>query len=434
MGSTVVKKEKNEVTLKIEVGHEQFEKAVQQAYQRTKHKYAIAGFRRGKAPRKLIEAYYGEGVFYDEAINLICPEEYGKAIKDQNLEPVDRPTINIEEIGKGKNLVFTATVTVKPELVLGQYKGIEAEKKEYNVKEEDVEKELEMLRDRNSRMVVVERPIQEGDYVLIDYKGFLGDEEEEIEGATAQKQGLWIGSGRFIPGFEEQLIGAKAGDDVTVKVKFPEDYHVEKLKGQDAVFYVKINEVKEKQLPELDDEFAKDVSEHDTLEALKEDIRKKQEEAARKRSEYEFKNEVLKKVIDNAQVDIPEVMVENQIDNMLNDFDFQLRYQGMDLDTYLKLSGSTLEDVRNEIRHDAYDKVKMQLTLEAIAKAENIEASQEDMDAEIERYAKEYDMDLDKLKESLKQSNYEYIQNNIVMQKTVDFLVENAIAKPVAAE
>ncbi|HHY90676.1 MAG TPA: trigger factor, partial [Clostridiales bacterium] len=332
MGSTVVKKEKNEVTLKIEVGHEQFEKAVQQAYQRTKHKYGIAGFRRGKAPRKLIEAYYGEGVFYDEAINLICPEEYEKAIKDQNLEPVDRPTINIEEIGKGKNLVFTATVTVKPELVLGQYKGIEAEKKEYNVKEEDVEKELEMLRDRNSRMVVVERPIQEGDYVLIDYKGFLGDEEEEIEGATAQKQGLWIGSGRFIPGFEEQLIGAKAGDDVTVKVKFPEDYHVEKLKGQDAVFYVKINEVKEKQLPELDDEFAKDVSEHDTLEALKEDIRKKQEEAARKRSEYEFKNEVLKKVIDNAQVDIPEVMVENQIDNMLNDFDFQLRYQGMDLD------------------------------------------------------------------------------------------------------
>ncbi len=428
MSSTVVKKEKNEVTLKIEVDHEQFEKAVQEAYQRTKHKFSISGFRKGKAPRKLIEAYYGEGVFYDEAINQICPVEYEKAIKDQNLEPVDRPTIDIEEIGKGKNFVFTATVTVKPELVLGQYKGIEAEKKEYNVKEEDVENEIEMLRDKNSRMVVVERPVQEGDYVLIDYKGFVGD--EQFDGGTAEKQNLLIGSGRFIPGFEEQLVGAKAGDDVTVQVKFPEDYHVEKLAGQDAVFHVKINEVKEKQLPELDDEFAKDVSEHDTLEALKEDIRKKQEEAVKKKAEDEFKNEVLKKVIENAQVDIPEVMVENQIDNMLNDFDFQLRYQGMDLDTYLKFSGSKLEDLRNQMRDDAYDRVKMQLTLEAVAKAENIEASQEDIDAEIEKYAEEFNMELDKLKESLEQNNYEYIQKNIVVQKTVDFLVEHAVAKP----
>lgn len=427
MNSTVVKKENNEVTLKIEVSAEKFEKAVQKAYQKTKNRFVIPGFRKGKVPRKLIEMHYGEGVFYDEAINEICPVEYDKAVEEQKLEPVDRPTIDIEEIGKNKNFIFTAKVTIKPEVTLGKYKGIEAEKKEYNVKEEDVEKEIELLRERNSRLVVVERPIQEGDTAVIDYKGFLG--EEQFEGGTAQKQNLVIGSGNFIPGFEEQLIGANVGDEKNINVKFPEDYHVEKLAGQEAIFNVNIHEVKEKELPKLDDEFAKDVSEHDTLEALKADIRKKQEEAAQKKAKDELKNAVVEKAAEDVQVDIPDAMVETQIDNMLNELDFQLRYQGLNLDNYLKYTNGKLEDLRDQMRDDAYNRVKTQLTLETIAQEEKIEVTQEEVDEEIEKYAKAYNMEPDKVKESLKENNYEYIKAEIKIKKAIDFLVEHAVVK-----
>lgn len=424
MSSIIVKKESNEVTLKIEVSAEVFEKSVQKAYNKMKGRFNIAGFRKGKAPRKIIQMQYGEGVFYDEAINDICPIEYTKAVEEHNLEPIDRPSLDITEIGPDKNLVFTATVTVKPEVTVEEYKGIEVEKKEYNVKEEEVEKELEALRERNARLVSVERSVQNGDTVIFDYAGFVG--EEQFEGGTAEKQTLEIGSGQFISGFEEQLVGANPGEDREVKVTFPEEYHADNLAGKEVVFKTTVHEVKEKELPQLDDEFAKDVSDKDTLEDLKADIRAKQEETAKVKAERELKDAVLEKVVGNSQVEIPEIMVEQQIDDMLNDFNYQLQYQGLNLDTYLQYTNSKVEDLRNQMKEDAYNRVKTRLTLEAIAELEKIEVSDEDMDAELEKYATQYKTELEKFKTSLRTEDYNQIKSGIKVRKTVDFLVENA--------
>lgn len=424
MNATVVKKENNEVTLKIEVNAETFEKAIQKAYNKMKGKFTLPGFRKGKAPRKLIELHYGEGVFYEEAINEVWPEAYEHAINEHNLEPVDRPSLDIDEINKGENVVLTATVTVKPEVKLGDYKGIEVEKKEYNVKEEDVEKEIEQLRERNGRLVAVERPVKDGDTVIIDYTGFVG--EEQFEGGTAEKQTLVIGSGQFIPGFEEQLIDAKIGEEVEVKVTFPEEYHSEELAGKDAVFKVTIHEIKEKELPELDDEFAKDVSEHDTLAALKEDMKNKLEESAKKRAEQELKDALIEKVVANTEIDIPEIMVEHQIDDMLNEFNYQLQYQGLNLETYLQYTNTKMEDMREQMKDDAYNRVKTQLTLEAIKNIEDFEVADEEVDAEVEKYAKQYNTDVEKFKKSLRPQDYDNIREGIKIRKVVDFLVENA--------
>ncbi|WZL74125.1 trigger factor [Clostridiaceae bacterium 35-E11] len=424
MNATVVKKENNEVTLKIEVNAETFEKAIQKAYNKMKNKFSLPGFRKGKAPRKLIELHYGEGVFYEEAINEVWPQAYEAAINEHNLEPVDRPSLDIDEINKGENVVFTATVTVKPEVKLGDYKGIEVEKKEYNVKEEDVEKEIEQLRERNGRLVAVERPVKDGDTVIIDYAGFVG--EEQFEGGTAEKQTLVIGSGQFIPGFEEQLIDAKIGEEIEVKVTFPEKYHSDELAGKDAVFKVTIHEIKEKELPELDDEFAKDVSEHDTLVALKEDLKNKLEETAKKRAEQELKDALIEKVVANTEIDIPEVMIEHQIDDMLNEFSYQLQYQGLNLETYLQYTNTKMEDMREQMKNDAYNRVKTQLTLEAIKDIENFEVADEETDAEVEKYAKQYNTDVEKFKKSLRPQDYENIREGIKIRKVVDFLVENA--------
>ncbi len=424
MSSTIVKKENNEIILKIEVSAEAFEKSLQKAYTKTRGRFSIPGFRKGKAPRKLIEMHYGEGVFYDEAINDICPIEYEKAITENNLDPVDRPSLDITDIGVGEPLVFTATVTVKPEVTLGDYQGIEVEKIEYNVKEEDVEQEIEQLRDRNSRLISVERPAQDGDTVIIDYAGFVG--EEQFEGGTAEKQTLVIGSGQFIPGFEEQLIGSKAGDSKEVKVTFPEEYHSEDLSGKEAAFKVLVHEVKEKELPELDDEFAKDVSDKDTLEELKADIRSKQEEAAKNKEKSALNDAVVNKVVENVQVDIPEIMVENQIDNMINEFNYQLQYQGLNLDTYLQYTNANIEDMRNEMREDALKRVKTQLTLDAIGDLEDIQVSEDELDAEIEQYASQYKTDMEKFKKSLRPEDLDQIKGTLKVRKTVDFLVENA--------
>ncbi len=424
MSSTIVKKEKNEITLKVEVSAETFEKSVQKAYNKMKGRFSIPGFRKGKAPRKLIEMHYGESVFYDEAINDVCPIEYDKAVGEHNLEPVDRPSLDITDIGPGKDLVFTATVTVKPEVTLGEYKGIEVENKEYNVKEEDVEKEIEQLRDRNARLVSVERPVQNGDTVILDYAGFVG--EEQFEGGTAEKQTLVIGSGQFIPGFEEQLIGANAGEAMDINVTFPEEYQAENLAGKEAIFKVTVHEVKEKELPELDDEFAKDVSDKDTLEELKADILSKQEEAAKNKAERELKDAIIENVVAKVEVDIPEIMVEHQIDDMISDFNYQLQYQGLNLDTYLQYTNTKVEDLRNQMKEDAYNRVKTQLTLEAIGNIENIEVSDEDMDVEIEKYASQYKTEVEKFKKSLKTEDYNQIKGSLKVRKTVGFLVENA--------
>lgn len=423
MNSKLEKIEKNTATLEIEVSEEQFEKGIQKAYKKNVGRFNIPGFRKGKAPRVIIERYYGEGVFYEDAINEVCPEAYQAAVDQHKLHPVDRPEIDIVQLEKGKPFIFKAIVTVKPEVVLGDYKGIRVEKKEYPVTDEDVDKELENMRNANARMVAVEgRPAKKDDMVIIDYKGFVG--EEQFEGGTAENQPLVLGSGHFIEGFEDQLIGAKAGDSVEVKVTFPEDYHAEHLAGEEAVFKVDVKEIKEKELPDLDDEFAKDVSEFETLEDLKKDIRKKLEERAAHRAKHETEDEVIKRVTELSEIDIPEVMIEKQIDSMVRDFEMQLMYQGLKLEGYLDYYKKSMEEFRDGLRSEATERVRTQLTLEKVSQAEGITASEEELDKELEEMAKRYKMeDIEKFKKSMGEDELNYIRESIIIRKTVDFLV-----------
>lgn len=417
------KKEKNNVEFKMEIGAEKFEEYVKEAYQKTKHKYTADGFRKGKVPKKILEVKYGEGVFYDEAINIMFPKEYLEAIEELKIEPVSQPGIDIEQIGKGQNLVIKVMVTVKPEVTLGDYKGIEVKKVEYNVTDEDIDKEIKSMQERNSRLILAEREIKDGDSINLDYKGFVGD--EQFEGGTAENQLLVVGSNTFIPGFEEQLIGLKAGDEADVKVTFPEEYH-EELAGKDAVFKVKINVVQEKQMPELDDEFAKDVSEFDTLEELKKDIAGKQEETKKQKAEAEEKSSVIEKVVENIEVDIPEVMIEDQVTEMIREFEFQLQYQGLNLETYLQYMNKELSAFKEEMKEDAEKKVKTKLMLEAVADQEKIEVSDEDIEEYIQKYAKEFGTEIEEFKSSLKDENFDYIKRELIIAKTIDFLVNNA--------
>ncbi|MBA1336596.1 MAG: Cell division trigger factor [Firmicutes bacterium] len=426
MNSKLEKIEKNTATLEIEIDAEQFERGLQKAYKKNVSKFNIPGFRKGKAPRIIIERHYGEGIFYEDAINMLCPDAYDAAIEEHGLHPVDKPQIDIVQIEKGKSFIFKAVVVVKPEVKLGEYKGIEIEKKEYPVSDEDVEKELSKMRDGNARMVTVEgRPAKEGDMLILDYKGFV--EDEQFEGSTAENQSVVLGSGRFIPGFEEQLVGANAGDDVEVKVKFPEEYHSEGLAGKDAVFQVKVKEIKEKELPVLDDEFAKDVSEFDTLEDLKKDIKDRLEQRAGARARNEMENEVIKKVTGLAEIEVPEVMIEKQIDSMIRDFELQLMYQGLKLDDYLNHIQGSVDDLRNNLKQDAEERVRTQLTLEKISEVEGITETQEELNEEIEKMAKQYrQKDLEKFRESLGEDELNYLKNSIIVRKTIDYLVENA--------
>ncbi|AFS77418.1 FKBP-type peptidyl-prolyl cis-trans isomerase, trigger factor [Gottschalkia acidurici 9a] len=400
MSSKIEKKENNKVTLKIEVSYEEFEKEVQQAYNRSKGRFNIPGFRKGKVPRKIIETNYGEGVFYEDAINGIFPKVYDEAIKEHGLDTIDRPSLDLDQIEKGKPVVFIVEVEVKPEVKLGEYKGIEVEKKEYNVTEEDIDAELKNIQERNARLVEVEdRASQEGDTLTIDYSGFIG--EEQFEGGTAKNQPLELGSNSFIPGFEEQLVGKNAGEEVDVKVNFPEDYHALDLAGKEAIFKVKIHEIKLKELPSLDDELAKDVSEFDTLEELKADLKSKLEEGAEKREKAEFENSTIEKVCELSEVEVPEVLVERQIDSSVQDFAYRLRFQGLELERYLELTGTKIQDFREQFREDAQKLVKGDLVLEAIAEKEGIEASEEELNTELENIAKQYKQELEQVKKHL---------------------------------
>jgi len=390
-------------------------------------KFNIAGFRKGKAPRKIIERHYGEAVFYEDAINIICPDAYDEAVKEHNLEPVDRPDIDIVDIESGKGLVFKAVVTVKPEVALGQYKGIEAEKKEYNVTDEEVDKEIETIREKNARLIdISDRPVKNGDITIIDFKGFV--EDKQFAGGTSENYSLEVGSGQFIPGFEEQLVGAELGKEIDVNVQFPKEYNSEELAGKPALFKVTVKEIKEKQLAELDDEFAKDVSEFDTLDELKEDIRKKKEEQYKRLEKQQYEDEVINKAVENATVDIPEVMVDAQVRIMLRDFDYQLRYQGLNLEAYLKYMNMDIEKLKESYRDTAKSRVKSQLVLEKVAEVEGIAAAEEDLNAEIEKTAKHYNQDLEKFKKTLKEDEITYIKDGIVIQKAIDFLVDNSVA------
>ncbi|HHU62618.1 MAG TPA: trigger factor [Clostridiales bacterium] len=428
MSSKLQSLENNTAILEIEVDAEKFAEGMQKSYLKNRSKFNIPGFRKGRAPKKLVEAYYGEAVFYEDAIKYVYPESYQQAIEEHGLEPVDQPEIEIESIGQGQSLVYKAKVVVKPDVQLGQYKGIEAERVVYGVNDKDVDEELENIRQRNARLVTVEdRAVEKGDVVTIDYKGFI--EGEEFEGGTAENQNLEIGSNRFVPGFEEQLIGAKIGDQRDVKVTFPEDYFAKELAGKEAVFEVKVNEIKMKELPELDDEFAKDVSEYDTLDEYKKHIREKLEENAQSRTNFEYENKVVEQVTKNAKVDIPEVMVERQIDIIMRDFSMRLMYQGITLDKYLEHIGTSMEDFRAQYKDEAYNRVKTQLVLEKIAKVENIQPSDEDVEEEIKKLAEQYQKDPEEFKKTLQEQDYEHIKDGIRVQKTIDLIVNES--KPI---
>lgn len=425
MKSTFVSKEKNDVKFTMEFTAEEFEQAVNNAYQTNRGKYVVDGFRKGKAPRKLIETHYGEDIFFEDAINDLFAAEYPKALDELKLEPIDRPSADFDQVEKGKGFTVTMSVTVKPEFTVKDYKGVKVAKVEHTVADEDINKELENLQTRNARLTVVDRPAKDGDTVLIDYAGFVG--EEQFEGGTAERQPLTLGSNTFIPGFEEQLIGAVIGEDREVKVTFPTEYHSADLAGKEAVFKCKVHEVKENELPELNDEFAKDVSEFDTLEELKKDTREKLEKAAASKVEYETKNAVLEKVYEANEIDIPEVMVQEQMDDMMREFDQQLRYQGLDLEKYFEYLQKDPGEFREELRGDAYKKVKTRLVVEAVADTENFEVSEEDIEKELQAMAEQYKMELAQLKEAMQMENMAYLHKDIKMRKAVDFMFEHAV-------
>lgn len=425
MKAELIKREGNNVTLKITVENDKFEAAVTKAYNKTKGKYNIPGFRKGKAPKMVIETQYGKGVFYNDAIEILFPEVYPAAIDELNIDPIDRPDLDIEEISKDNGLVMVVNVEVKPEFELGAYKGIEISKVDNTVNEDAVDERLNEMVERNARLVSVEdRAIENGDTAVIDFEGF--DNGVAFEGGKGENHNLVIGSNSFIPGFEEQLVGKKAGEEVEVNVSFPEEYHAEQLAGKPVVFKVKVNDVKVKEVPALDDEFAKDASEFETLAELRADVKAKLEEEAENKAKGEMRNSLVEKVAENTEVVIPEAMVEGQIDNMLMELNYQLQYQGLSLQQLLEMTGRSVEELRAERRADAERLVKSSLVLEAIAKAENIEVSEEEFNAELEKMAAMYNMEADKIKSSLRENDIEDIKGQVKIRKTIDLLVENA--------
>lgn len=427
MNVKIEKPEKNVVKLEITVDSQVFDECMDKAFMRNKSRFNVPGFRKGKAPRSLVERYYGEQVLYEDAINFAAGDAYNKAIDEHDLEPVDRPEIDIIQIGSGKDFIFTATVTVKPEVELGQYKGLEVQKEEVKVTEEDVNAELNRIAERNAKLVSVEdRPVQSGDMVNIDYEGSI--DGVAFEGGSAKGYNLVIGSNTFIPGFEDQLIGFNLNDEKDIQVKFPEDYHNKDLAGKDATFRVKVNEIKVKQLPEINDEYAGDVSEFDTLEEFRQDLMKKLTQKAQEAADRKFEDEVVKKATDNATCDIPDVMVERRLDEMMRQFDMTLRYQGLDLQTYLQIMGMDAAKFRSEYRESALRDVKTQLVIEKIAETEGIDATAEEFAEEVAKMAERYKQPVEEMKKHLHEEDIEYIKNSIINRKTVAMLVENTKA------
>ena len=428
MSSKVETVEKNKLKLTITVSAADFEVAMQKAYLKVRKSITIPGFRKGKAPRKVIETHYGEGVFYNDAFDDAFPAAYDAAVKEHDLEPVDRPELgDVETIGEGQDLVFTVMITVKPEVELGKYKGLSVEAPEYPVTDEDVDAEVAKAQEKVARWVDVEREVKTGDRVIIDYSGSVDD--EKFAGGTAEKKPLEIGSNSFIPGFEDQVIGMKVGEEKDIQVKFPEEYHAENLKGKDAVFAVKLHEIKEKEMPELDDEFAKDVSEFDTLDEYKADIKAKLEESAKTRAENELENNLVMAATENTEIDIPECMVDRQVDYMLQEMQYRMSYQGIRLEDYLRMTGSSIDDMKAQYKDEAKTRVKTQLVLEAIQKAENVEASEEDIEAELAKIAERGKKTVDEIKKTFKDSDYDYLKDTVVAQKTVAILKDGAKLK-----
>lgn len=433
MSVQVEKLEKNMAKLTIEVSAEEFKAALEKAYQKDKSKISVPGFRKGKAPRKMIEKMYGAGIFYEDAANIVIPDAYAKAATECGEEIVSQPQIDVTQIEEGKPFIFTAEVALKPVVTLGEYKGVEVEKTAVEVSEEDVDKEVDKERENNSRTIDVDdRGVENGDMIKLNFDGSV--DGVPFEGGKAEDYPLTIGSGSFIPGFEDQLVGAKIGEDVEVHVTFPEEYHAEELKGKAAVFKCRVNEIKVKELPEADDEFAKDVSDFDTLAEYKDDIRAKLLEKKTAEAKREKQNKAVEKAVENATMEIPDAMVTEQVRRMADDFARRLQSQGLTMEQYMQFTGMTADKLLEQMKPEALKRIQNSLVLEAIAKAEAIEISDEKVDEEIAKMAESYKMEAGKLKELMGDYEKEQMKNDLAIQAAVDLITDAAVEVEAKAE
>ncbi len=428
MKYTFEKAEKSTVKVTIKLTEKEWKEAINQAYEKTKGRYQMPGFRKGKVPKHLLESAYGTGIFYEDAINYAFPKYYGEVLdKEESIKAIAQPELDIKDISD-KGITMIAIVPVKPEVKLGEYKGITFEKKVYNVTDEDIENDVKRLQERNSRMVdVTDRAVLDGDMVVIDYSGSV--DGVKFDGGTAEKQNLTIGSKTFIPGFEEQLIGMNVGEEKDITVKFPEDYHAENLKGKDAVFAIKLHEIKKKELPEVNDEFIKDAVGAESLDAYKEEVKARLEKQNADRAERELEDEIIKKITEKTEVEIPDALVERQIDNMVQEMSYRLSYQGLKLEDYLKYMGQSMEDYRKGYEEQAKSIVKSQLAIEQIIEEEKIEATEEDVEARVAEMAKAQNKPVPDVKKNVNARQLDYIKNEIIIKKLFELLKSSNIIK-----
>ena len=420
--------EKNMVKLVIEASAEEFEAGLNAAYNKNKNKISVPGFRKGKAPRKMIEQLYGSQIFFEDAANEIIPDAYADAAKESGLDIVSQPKVSIEQLEAGKPFIFAAEVAVRPEVELGEYKGVEVTKADAEVTDADVEEELKKVQDKNSRTVSVEdRAVKDGDMTVIDFEGFI--DGEAFDGGKGENYPLTIGSHSFIDTFEEQMIGMNIGEEKELNVTFPEDYHAENLKGKPATFKVTVKEIKEKQLPELDDDFAQDVSDFDTLAEYKDDLKKKIAERKESEAKAKKESEAIEKVVEAAKMDIPQAMIDTQVNRMLEDFAMRLQQQGLSVEQYFQYTGMTADKIMEEMKPEAVKRIKNSLVLEAVAKAENIEVSEEEFEAELQKMADMYKMEIEKIKEFMQDAEAKQMKDDIAIQKAVELIVSSAVEK-----
>ncbi len=425
MSLQVEKLEKNMAKLTVEVPAEQFEAALKSSYMKNKNRFNIPGFRKGKAPQAMIEKMYGPGVLYEDAADEVINTTYPQSAKESGLEIVSRPEISVEQIEKGKAFIYTALVAVKPEVTLGEYKGIEVERAKPEVTDADIDAELKKVQEQNSRLLTIEdRPVQDGDQTVIDFEGFV--DGVAFEGGKAESYPLTIGSHSFIDGFEDQLIGKTIGEEAEINVTFPENYHAENLAGKPAVFKVTVKEIKMKELPELNDEFAGEVSEFETLEEYKADIKAKLSETKQAQATTENENNVVEKVVSNASMDIPEAMIDQQVRNMVEDYARRMQSQGISLDQYLQFTGTTIEQLQEQMRPQAEKRIRTRLVLEAVAEKENIEISDEAVEDELKKMAENYKMELEQIKSFMGEEEIKQMKEDLAVQEAVDFLVAEA--------
>ena len=433
MSLQVEKLEKNMAKLTIEVSAEDLDKAMEKAYQKQKSRISLPGFRKGKAPRKMIESMYGKGVFMEDAVNSLVPQEYTKALGECDLEIVSQPEINVTQMEPGKALIFTADVAVKPEVTLGDYKGVEVPKSEIAVTDEEVDAEVKKEQDKNARTVAVEdRAAANGDITTIDFEGFV--DGVAFEGGKGTDYALTLGSGTFIPGFEDQLVGANTGDHVEVKVTFPEAYQAKELAGKEAVFQCDVKKIETKEVPELDDEFAKDVSEFDTLAEYKEDVKKKLTEKKEKEARTAKENAAVDKAIENAQMDIPELMTKTECRQMMDDFSRRMQQQGLSMEQYFQFTGQSMDKMMEDMKPQALKRIQTRLVLEKVAEAENIQPSEEEITEEIQKMADAYKMEADKIREAIGESGLEQMKKDMAVQKAVTVIADAAVEVEKAAD